>query len=206
RTSTSLFAASTSAAYNGAGATRYASVIQRRSAALAASSCTVRYTRARPGTPSTGRTVEPPAVGGSASSSSGGRAGPARLQMRANAPSNAAAAGRVVADDVILEMDPTLRRPNPGQHRVQGTWAVGVVLEAVAADWPRAGSAVDGQRQLAALGRWGRRPRVGARNRGGAAHATGACAPRPSAPSTGRSAWITKAMCSSNGTPSSVAP
>src|SRR5439155_15339754 len=107
--------------------------------------------------------------------------------------------GRVVADDVVLEVHPAARGGDRGQHRVQRTRAVGMMLEAIAFDRPRAGGTVERQGQLVARGERGGR-------RSGNAHPTAACAPRPSAPSAGRSARITKAMCSSSGTPSSAAP
>ena len=97
RTSTPARAASSRLAYSGGGAIRYASVIHRRSVALAARSWTARYMRARPGTPDRTRAVEDPHSAGSASSSSGGSGAPARRQMRANASSSAAAAGPVTA-------------------------------------------------------------------------------------------------------------
>ena len=105
--------------------------------------------------------------------------------------------GRVVADDVVLEVHPAARRGDRGEHRVQGARAVGVVLEAIAVDGPGARRAVDGE---------GERVAGGGRGGGGNAHPTAACPPRPSSTSAGRSARITKAMCSSNGTPSSAAP
>ncbi len=92
-----------------------------------------------------------------------------------------APAGGVVADDVVLEVHPAACRADRGHHRVQRARAVGVVLEAVAFDRPRAGGAVERQGQLVARGKG-----VGRRSRN--AHPTAACAPRPSAPSAGRSA------------------
>src|SRR2546422_1883409 len=105
-------------------------------------------------------------------------------------------AGAVPADDVVLEVDPALRPRNQLQHRVQGSGALGIQLDAVALDGPRAAGAVHGERELVPLGDERGAPR------GGEAHPT----PSPSVRSIGRSARITKAMCSSSGTPSSSAP
>src|SRR2546426_1058918 len=90
-----------------------------------------------------------------------------------------APAGRVVADDVVLEVHPAARRGDRGEHRVQGARAVGVVLEAIAVDGPGARRAVDGE---------GERVAGGGRGGGGNAHPTAACPPRPSVASAGRSA------------------
>src|SRR2546422_8991303 len=107
-------------------------------------------------------------------------------------------AGAVPADDVVLEVDPALRPRDQLQHRVQGARAFGVQLDPVAVDGPRAAGAVHGEGELVALGDG----RGSGAPRGGEAHPT----PSPSVRSIGRSAWITKAMCSSSGTPSSSAP
>src|SRR2546430_12931362 len=61
-------------------------------------------------------------------------------------------AGRVVADDVVLEVHPAARRGDRGEHRVQGARAVGVVLEAIAGDGPGARRAVDGEGERVAGG------------------------------------------------------
>src|SRR2546426_12569396 len=63
-----------------------------------------------------------------------------------------APAGRVVADDVVLEVHPAARRGDRGEHRVQGARAVGVVLEAIAVDGPGARRAVDGEGERVARG------------------------------------------------------
>src|SRR6266702_4284484 len=125
------------------------------------------------------------------------RPGPLRERLREAAP------GAVVPDDVVLEVHPALRTGDQREHRLEGAGAVGVMLEPVAADGPGTRRPVDRAGELVTLGgedAAGREPR-------GDAHPTGAPdAPSPSAPSTGRSAWITKAMWSSSGTPSSSAP
>src|SRR5882672_11065406 len=93
RTSTPLFAASTMAAYRGGGATRYASVIHRRSWAAAASICTARYARDCAGTPSITRSAEEPHGSDAAATASGGRGAPVVAHTRANEPSSTATAG-----------------------------------------------------------------------------------------------------------------
>src|SRR2546422_3510314 len=65
-------------------------------------------------------------------------------------------------------------------------------LSRSAVDGPGARRAVDGE---------GERVARGGRGGGGDAHPTAACPPRPSSTPPGRSARITKAMCSSHGTP-----
>src|SRR2546425_1179086 len=170
--------------------------------------------RARPGTPSTMRAVQPPVASADPTRSSGGRGTPARRPARPARvapppPAHAGGgggregireppAGAVSTDDLVLEVDPALRPRDQLQHRVQGPRTLGVQVDPVALDGPRAAGAVHGEGELVALGdgRGGRSPR------GGEAHPT----PSPSVRSIGRSAWITKAMCSSSGTPSSSAP
>src|SRR5207253_8472061 len=83
-------------------------------------------------------------------------------------------------------------------HRVQGARALGIQVDPVPGDGPRSAGAVHGEGELVALGD----ELGGGAPRGGEAHPT----PSPSVRSIGRSAWITKAMCSSSGTPSSSAP
>src|SRR5947209_2051089 len=154
--STPARAASSRLAYSGGGAIRYASVIHRRSVALAVRSWTARYMRARPGTRDRTRAVgEPPPLAPRGAERPEGTvqdthpdpgAGP--LDQRVGE----APAGRVVADDVVLEVHPAARRGDRGEHRVQGARAVGVVLEAIAVDGPGARRAVDGEGERVAGG------------------------------------------------------
>ena len=81
-----------------------------------------------------------------------------------------ASAGMVVADDVVLEVDPAPRRGDVGEHRGEGDGAVGMVVERVAGDGARARRAIDREAERVA-------------------HPAGAPAPpRPRTASTGRSA------------------
>src|SRR5256886_6743409 len=86
-------------------------------------------------------------------------------------------AGRVVADDVVLEVHPAARRGDRGEHRVQGARAVGVVLAAIAVDGPGARRAVDGE---------GERVAGGGRGGGGGAHPPAPLPPEPSVASARR--------------------
>src|SRR5258708_2389577 len=116
----------------------------------------------------------------------------ARRQRLAEAPT-----GGVVANDVVLEMDPPLGGRDHVQHRGERGRAVGVVRQRVAGDRPDAGGAVHGLREASE----GEGPGVER------AHPAGrAAAPSDNVSSTGRRAAITNAMCSSSGTPSSSAP
>src|SRR2546422_4954904 len=117
-----------------------------------------------------------------------------RERLREPAP------GAVVADDVVLEVDRATSGGDLLEHRLQGAGAVGVMLEPIPADRPSAGGPVDRMAQLVARGE----RRSAARAPGGSAHPTGAPAggaASPSAPSTGRHARITNAICSSRGPP-----
>src|SRR2546421_7607175 len=118
------------------------------------------------------------------------------------------APGAVVPNDVVLEVHPAAGLGDELEHHLERARAVGVMLEPIAADRAGPGGAVDREAQSigggpgdGAAGRPGRRP-----------HPTGTTGgasvppPSPRARSTGRSAWITNAMCSSSGTPSSSAP
>ena len=81
-----------------------------------------------------------------------------------------APAGVVVADDVVLEVDPPARGRHVREHRRQGDGAIGVVLESVALDGAGTRRAVDRETERVA-------------------HPAGAPAPpRPRVASTGRSA------------------
>src|SRR5436853_447734 len=145
--------------------------------------------RAPPGTPSTTRAVQPPAASTDPTSSSGGRGTPARRQTRPNARSRAGTAEPPMASMVSRQGRP---------RGAQGARALGVQVDPVPGDGPRSAGAVHGEGELVALGD----ELGGGAPRGGEAHPT----PSPSVRSIGRSAWITKAMCSSSGTPSSSAP
>src|SRR3989442_10446154 len=103
------------------------------------------------------------------------------------------------------------------EHDLERPGAVGMMHQSVTGDRPRARRPVDREAELVARRRGGdsgagrRDPRTNAPPTGvpGGAPAPApvpAPDPSPSAPSTGRSAWITKAMWSSSGTPSSSAP
>ena len=104
-----------------------------------------------------------------------------------------APAGVVVADDVVLEVDPALGRRDQVEHR-------GVGLRAVNEKRVRGcrGSAGPPAARLSArLDRPAPQPRR---------PVPGHAGPRPSRRSCGRRAASTKPMCSSSGTPSSSAP